>query len=320
MRIAIAGMGVAGSTLARSLDNSVNEIECFDPKRMDFYPPCGWAVNEHEFNSLLSRIGIDGSVYLLSRASKIIFRNSKRSISFPSTGLCTIDKKRFLEDMAEGIAISRRRLVPEDYDLVFDCTGISRAYIGPAKNDFTMKAVEAVSNKNNGTNFEFTYYAGGRGYGWIFPLGKNSHIGSGSDEDDLNSYILSEPDRIRITGRNIRLRPLFDQSVLDNIVAVGESAGTVSPITGEGIVPSMKNAFLISQMLENTGLREFLDIYPSRLTDEFGDYVKLFELLEGARKGSMLRVSNIPKIRTVLRNFRSFGVGMSLWNMLRSIL
>ena len=320
MKIAVAGMGVAGSALSSLLRDSGHDLSLFDPRSTGFYPPCGWAVNEHEFCQLSEKIGLKGEDYVMSRAESIILSNSSRSIRLQSSGLCTIDKMRFLGDLAHGMKISKGRLSPGDYDIVFDCTGISRAYIGQPKDDFRMSAVEALVAGSPKKEFVFNYYPGGHGYSWIFPLGTNTHIGSGSDSTRLNSFVLSLPGRIRLTGRDIRIRPLFDESVSGNVVAVGESAGTVSPITGEGILPSMKNAFLAVEKLDRHGKEDFLKLYPGFLKESFGQYIDLFGLVKDARMGRMIRPANLMKAGIAIRDLRSFGINAGIWKILKGLI
>ena len=320
MKIAVAGMGVAGSTISSLLHDSGHDLSLFDPKSPGFYPPCGWAVNEREFCHLSQKIGLNGEDYVLSRADSIILSNSSRSIRLQSGGLCTIDKMRFLVDLADGMAISRGRLSPREYDIVFDCTGISRAYIGQPREDFRMRAVEALVAGSQKKEFVFNYYPGGHGYSWSFPLGSNTHIGSGSDRTELNSFVLSLPNKIRLTGRDIRIRPLFDEAVSGNVVAVGESAGTVSPITGEGILPSMRNAFLAAEKLERHGKEDFLKLYSGFLRESFAQYIDLFGLVKDARMGRLIRPANLMKVGTAIRDLKSFGINAGVWKILKGVI
>ncbi|MCL5730980.1 MAG: hypothetical protein M1605_02525 [Candidatus Thermoplasmatota archaeon] len=315
LKIAIAGLGVSGSVLS-SIIGDYHDVDLYEVRGDDFYPACGWAVNENEFIRLGNDLGIDPEKYVLSRSRMVTFINSRRKVKFSSSGLCTIDKKHFLIDLSTGRRKKSGQIDSSEYDLVFDCTGISRYYVGSVKDDFVMPALEIVSN-DKCEDFTFRYFRHGSGYEWFFPLKDGSHHGVGSDSREEISKLLENRGSMRLVGRSIRLKPLFDYSVKDNIIAVGESAGTVSPLTGEGIVPSMKCAILARSILSDGA--HFNGKYPDLLKRYFSRYERLFSLLMMARNDSLLKIRNIRYLKDVIDDFRNFGIDMSLPGVIRAI-
>jgi len=94
------------------------------------------------------------------------------------------------------------------------------------------------------------------GYAWIFPKNKKANVGVGvfpkvNAIDALNFYITQYGQVNDLLGKNysvIEKRggciPMsgprdIDEAVSDGVILVGDAAGMVEPITGEGIGPSM---------------------------------------------------------------------------------
>ena len=103
-------------------------------------------------------------------------------------------------------------------------------------------------------------------------------------------------------------------------VGVGESIGTVSPITGEGILPSIECAEILYQTLcHETELQEIKIKYGNAVRRKFGHYEKLFSLLMDARNGKMTKPANIAAIPAVKRDFRNFGIDLGIVRVLREL-
>jgi len=109
------------------------------------------------------------------------------------------------------------------------------------------------------------------GYGWVFPTGKKTaNIGVGVDpkcntEKALRYYINEYPFVKDLIGgkysiKNIRgggipmIGPLPDDEIVaDGILLVGDAAGIVDPITGEGITPSMLSGIAAGETIVEAG-------------------------------------------------------------------
>ena len=321
MKIGIAGLGSSGSFLINLLTKEGFDVTGFDPKMDGYYIPCGYATNLSRMKELIAMCGLNFTDYILSKAEKVTFRNSKgKSFTFRSNGLCTFDKNRLERDLISQTNWERRKL-SGNFDLVVDATGISRSYL-PTTEDFTMKTIEYVSNTEESHDFEFNYFDHGTGYFWIFPIKGKYHVGAGSDSHERIRRALSGYSRERIVSRNIRLKPLFDHSSYLNVIGIGESIGTVSPITGEGIVPSMKSALLLLKALKATdNLEEIRRLYHESLIKEFGYYNRLYDLLMKFRGGEVRISSNmIRDAITARKDIRGFGIDFRLTKILRDLL
>ncbi|HDM23106.1 MAG TPA: NAD(P)/FAD-dependent oxidoreductase [Methanomicrobia archaeon] len=93
------------------------------------------------------------------------------------------------------------------------------------------------------------------GYGWIFPKRCKVNIGVGvspkSNVKKALQYFLKHPITKQLVGDNVVINEIRggkiptcgpkskDEVVGDGIIIVGDAAGMVEPVTGEGIAPSM---------------------------------------------------------------------------------
>lgn len=320
--ILIAGAGVAGSYLTARLNQSGFEVSTYDPKRPDFRIPCGYATNLNLLRTYCSRIGIEAEKYVERMAEDIIMAgNGISELHFRSAGLCTIDKMALERDMiGNSQVVMERAPQPGENDILIDATGISRLYLGRSPADFTMHAIEYLTESAEHNDFYFRYFSRGHGYYWEFPLKNGYHIGAGSDHISLIKSELSRSRPRLVMARDIRIRPLFDQISRERTIGVGEAIGTVSPITGEGIVPSLKSAEILYNCLKGqSDIQEIAIRYMDDLKREFSPYMKLYSLLEDARQGKMARPRNIWAASAVKSDLRGFGIDVRIGEIITEI-
>lgn len=308
-RIAIGGLGISGSYLLRRLEDSGFEVHGFDPKVADYYIPCGYATNLDRLKKYMKNIGIDAGQYVQSTASSITFSGFNfKPVQFGSRGLCTIDKNRIERDIIEDMKTKRER-ISGNHDLIVDATGVSRYYLGKSSSDMVMPAREYLTKTADHTDFFFNFFQGGKGYYWEFPLGDHFHVGAGAIDYEVLEENLKEIPHEKITGRKIRLKPLFDQISSGNVVGVGEAIGTVSPITGEGIIPSLKSAEILFQCLKrNDDLTELKESYSKEINRKFMEYKNLYALLMKVQSGENFHLSDLKNGLLARKDLRNFGI------------
>ena len=319
--IHISGLGVAGSYLFRRLNDDGFDVSAYDPKREGYYLPCGYATNEFLLDTYLNNIGMGIGEYVLSRAQNVIFSGHNfDEISFNARGMCTIEKKRLEEDMVRGLHRGASAKM-ENADVMVDATGISRALLGPHPEDYRMYAREYLSPGSAHDDFYFYFFEGGHGYFWEFPLGGKYHVGAGSDSLEIINEKLSGYAREVVTGRMIRLAPLFDNVSRGNIIGVGEAVGTVSPIRGEGIVPSIKSAeFLFQALKKHSEPERIAEDYKAKLFREFGYYEKLRALVYKIQSGTKLGLSDLSSARLAKKDLEMFGIDFKMSKVSRHFL
>ncbi len=278
MNVAIAGAGIAGGYLA-----SLLELRGISPDVYDGWEhatsckcrSCGWGV-PMDIRTYLTDVGLDLNDYLIEPMSLMDFDGLRAE-----TPLCTIHKPRLLQDLSKAARLKRQNLGPEkaeEYDIVVDATGIMRALLPPCRSDLTLPTLQhRVTVEPNGSERLGVGVYGNRipglGYLWIFPLGSDQyHIGIGGigrirhntllerfyrDSSEKFSFTMqcSCHGSIRVASPYYSTPFYFRKTRNDGtpqlVIGVGESIGTVSPFTGEGIVYSLECARMLADTWPN---------------------------------------------------------------------
>ncbi len=319
MKIGIAGLGAAGSFLLRLLTDNGFDAVGFDPRRPDYYIPCGYATNSNKLKALLSPTGLDFDDYILSTSKEVEFTGpSGKPLLFRTTGFCTYDKNRLELDLISNCRTFKAKFTGE-FDLIIDATGVSRSLL-PQVEDYRMHTKEYLTELEEKSGFKFRYFSRGSGYFWIFPLGDKYHVGAGSYDLDRISSSLSEYGHQRIMSRDIRLKPLFSSMHTGNVIGVGESIGTVSPITGEGIYPSMLSAQILFQTLrEKEDIEQVKTSYTAGIKKEFRRFEILYRLMREAQAGNIAKRHAYSYIRNAGRDLKNFGIEINVFSAIRQM-
>ena len=117
---------------------------------------------------------------------------------------------------------------------------------------------------------------------------------------------------VRRIGRPVRvtppkyMEPFFDGKV----VGVGESIGTVYPMLGEGIIPSMQ---CVNLFVDHLGDREG---YRKAVLDHYEVYAKVYRFIKAKVEGKFSLVAMLPTLLSIywyLRvNVRRYGLETEL--------
>ncbi len=307
--IRIMGLGISGIYLFYRLKNAGFNVSGYDIKRSDYYIPCAYATNINSIKGYMSEIGIEFEQYMLSKADDVTFAgNNFLPVNLHGNGLCTFDKNRLENDALKNIKLDGTK--PGTNDIIVDATGISRAYLGRTKNDKQYFTLEYLADRSDYNSFYFYFLPNARGYFWSFPLGNKYHTGIGSiSREDL--IIMRKYSKNRVISRNIRMKLTPDSIFTGNTVGIGESVGTVSPITGEGIVPSLKSAELLFQMINRYG-NDFAENYKKNFLNKFGYYIKLNRLVNNLQEGKIKKMENITAIKDVKKSVNEFGIKFNI--------
>jgi len=278
MNVAIAGAGIAGGYLAGLLEQRGISPDVYDGRDHATSckcRSCGWGV-PMGIQSYLADVGLDLNDYLIEPMSPMHFDGLAAE-----TPLCTIHKPRLLRDFTKATGLKRQNLGPEkaeDYDIVVDATGITRALLPPCSSELTLPtlqhrvAVESNGNERLGAGV-YGNRIPGLGYLWIFPVGNSHyHIGIGGighirHDSLLERFYQDSSDTFSFTGQcschgSIRVasphystpfhvRRTQNDGTSQLVIGVGESIGTVSPFTGEGIVHSLECARILADTWPN---------------------------------------------------------------------
>jgi flavin-dependent dehydrogenase len=286
LRIAILGMGIAGSYLYRLLSLKGIQADCYDIRRKEvcLCSSCAWGVEEKSFRRLISYAELDPDRYIYQSFKEIYTPEPCRA------SLCTINKPKLLKDLQDltfinltGFDISDIH----DYDVVIDSTGVDRAILIEPKYGDRIIHTHQYRVKDNDDRFIIEPIS--LGYWWHFPLGNGqSHVGCGSLVENPQDVICNNFSfkNCRIicscSGRERLLSPLRSKPIVHkNIYGVGESIGCVMSGCGAGIIPSLECAKIFVECL----IKNRLDLYEKKVLRHFRylerDAIFLDKLING---------------------------------------
>jgi flavin-dependent dehydrogenase len=280
MKVAIAGAGIAGGYLARLLAarGIVPDLyDGWDHGTRCGYRSCGWGAPVG-IGDYLNHVDLKLQNYLIEPMFTMNFDGL-----VAKTPLCTINKPLLLRDLTSGFRLQKKRLDPDaslNYDILVDATGIKRDLLPPCRSDLTLPTLQhrvSVILKA-GERLEAGVYGNqipGLGYLWVFPLAQNQyHIGIGGiglvrHEGIMEQYYRDVSDRFTFTpicscAGTVRVASPFystpfsvslirKDGMVQRVVGVGESIGTVSPFTGEGIIYSLECARILADSWPDFG-------------------------------------------------------------------
>ena len=330
MKIAIVGAGVAGSYLLNRLDG--HEVECFEMRPQDkWYTVCAWGTSEPYITEMVKKAGFNFQDYVLHKGSKMTVETGHGTFDIKLSGLVSYDKHRLCEDMLKGKKVHWGSQVKQldarfaDFDLVVDATGMQRALLPKIKDDIIVPCVEyqVKSDKFPWDDFYIKPYHGLTGYLWYFPLGPGmAHIGAGElhggYKGELEAMLKKyDCEVIRKIGRPVRIvPPAYCQPFSEGkVVGVGESIGTVFPMLGEGIIPSMQCADLFIEHIDD------LEAYAEEVLKRTDIYAKVFRFVKSKMDGDFSIMRNFPDLLSVYmymhKNERRFGLQTRLSDLMK---
>lgn len=259
------GLGVAGSYLLRKLGQE-HEVVGFERQPLEqFKAICAWGTSKHEMRRILGRVEISFDEYILHEGRYMTVDLGEETLSIPLKGLCTYDKHRLELDLASGCRTHfgvkpTLQALERDFDLIIDATGVSRAYLPKLEDDEVIPCVEYKVRYNGCPPWDDFYikpFPNDTGYLWYFPLRHGEgHVGAGDVRlrhvESLEAFNRKYPGlHLTKMGRAIRFTPPEKCRPFSSgkVVGVGESIGTVFPLLGEGIIPSLHSADILYESL-----------------------------------------------------------------------
>jgi len=295
LKIAIIGMGIAGRYLAARIADR-HEVVGFEAQQSDdFYPICAWGTSINEMRGLSKRVGLNFDDYVFHVGREILVDLDREILSIKAKGLCTFDKLRFEKDLSKNTEIkfgSKILSPPNGYDIIVDATGVARSLLPkPMRQYFIPTMQYRVKCKDPPfDDFYIKPFDGLSGYLWYFPLGEHEfHIGAGDYHgrhvNFLNSFIRKcRGEILRMDAKPVRIAPPhFCRPIRQGkIVGIGEAIGTVYPMLGEGIIPSIWSAEILANKLED------LNEYERSILKMFKPFMMIFAFIEKLLKGSFL--------------------------------
>ena len=332
MKIAVAGIGVAGSYLLARLkkDHEVVGYEKMTEEKHDSI--CAWGTIKNKMNELCSKADIDFEKYVIHDGKNLYIEMSDHQrFDIKLKGLCTYDKIGLIHDMVDGCEVHygvapKLEDLEKEFDLIIDATGFYRPYLPKIKKDFFLPTYQYKVKYEDEVPIDDFYvrpFPGMTGYFWYFPLGKKiAHIGAG----DYKKQHVEETDKFfkkyggqvtKTVGRPIRLATpdLCEPFYHGKVVGVGESIGTVYPLLGEGIIPSMICADLFVKNLGNN------EQYRKDVLDYFAIYSKVLNFIKSKMKGEFSLAKQFRELfkiyRYMKKNEDRFGMEIHMKDLMK---
>lgn len=314
MRIAIAGAGISGSYLAFSLSRD-HEVEVYERRRApeDLGRDCAWGTSLRGLRKYSSVLDRDPSDYLRHVGEESL------SDFYVNRDMVTFDKNGFIRDLLDdseaevryGVDVRKSDL--GGFDLAIDATGTSRSLLLPSEGDLGENWIcpcFQAEVRSRELPADFYIELKGAGYLWVFPQGEEmAKVGCGSFDLDPRREVknfLSGRDHELLdeVGARVRLippsrsRPFYvdgDPPVL----GVGEAIGAVSPVSGEGILPSLICSDLLLEGLRKRGsVEDTAEIYESMVIEEFSWADGHFNFYKSVRFGNRMgQLWNLLRLR-----------------------
>jgi flavin-dependent dehydrogenase len=205
----------------------------------------------------LDKVGLDVDDYVLCQIKQYYINGVK--IERKNTVI--IDKPIFLKDLSRGIKITYRNIVllKSRKKMVVNAT---EKPLGKHYKLSTIQQKIKTSKLEEKTayihiNFRKT------GYAWAFPLndeGKLFHLGAACYRNSPTPLVDELCDRYNLETKEadctcrkeISIFKSILPIVVENVVSIGEAAGCVYPLNGEGILPAMETAEWLAHSLEHS--------------------------------------------------------------------
>jgi len=191
-----------------------------------------------------------------------------------------------------------------------------------------------VENIKDINEFYVIGYKGARGYFWYFPI--NNGMGFvGAGDIDKNYFGIKEffnkyPQAkiVKKIGRPIRLSPpyLMEPFYDNNTIGVGESIGTVFPMLGEGIIPSLICCEIFLSVLEegkSNNDKFNKEEYRKRVLKRFQYYYDVYKIIRLKMDGKLSTVKHFNLLFSMYKNMKKeekrFGFEINFEKMRRLV-
>ncbi|MCH5167645.1 MAG: NAD(P)/FAD-dependent oxidoreductase [Erysipelotrichales bacterium] len=277
--VIIIGAGIAGVTFGYLMRNKNKKVLIVEKTKISSKDKlCGGLLSDKSYYLLKDIFNIDNDDITIKNNKKSLMHNNETlldldvdTFSIYRKDLDSYILKKYLnqggelieESQYENLDLDNNTLEIDNIKYEFDYLIGADGVFSSLRKEITGKvqrrnfALELLYEKQD-LNLEIFFFNNFKGYGWIIPNNKNAMIGVGevsgktNIEDTLN--LLFKKFGVFST-KNIRgaFLPTGDDIYLNykNVFFIGDSAGLISPITGEGIYYALASAKILSENLNN---------------------------------------------------------------------
>ena len=331
MKIAIVGIGVAGAYLLARLKNQ-HEVVGFERSTQENHDSiCAWGTSEAPMQEFSQKVGLDFDDYIIHDGKQMYVDMGLERFQIKLKGLCTYNKIGLIKDMAKGCKIHygtvpKLQDLESEFDMIVDSTGFHRSYLPRLEKDFHLPTFQYKVEYEDKVPFDDFYlkpFSSISGYFWYFPLGdKLAHIGAGDKNRnhivETNAFLKKYGGKIlKTVGRPIRLATpnLCEPFYHGKVVGVGESIGTVYPLLGEGIIPSMTCGDIFVETLGDN------ERYRQMVLEKFAIYSKVLDFVKNKMESKFGIIKNFVDMLSIYRYMKKnedrFGMEIKMTDMMK---
>lgn len=335
--VIIIGAGPAGIAAAKTFDKSGISFCIIDKNKFPRQKLCGGGLTNKSIN-MLKKLNLDINPIQNKPCKNVIIENKSTKkeleldnsivmidrIDFDNAILKQITGDIFLEENIIDINDNTLSTNKDTYEFKYiifadGVNGYSRKFIQNRRFGF---CVEYESDKLT-DKVILNFNAINGGYGWIFPKESHTTIGLGNFDTNKCDYINLicefakkhnfEIDKTKIKGYHIPLysRDIYEKSVINNKLLVGDAASLVDPISGEGIYYAMASGMYAAQSIiqvlkDNSSLKNVYFEKTQGLSNSLDKRLKASKLLYSKMGNALIKIGlNDNKILNQLK--RVFG-------------
>ena len=149
MKIAVMGMGVAGSYLMARLKNSEHEVVGYERMPTERHDSiCAWGTIKEELTNFCKKTGRNFDDFLIHDGKEMhVKMNDNVKFDIGLKGLCTYNKLGLIKDFIKDCNViygkaPRLEELEKEYDMIVDCTGFNRRYLPKMEQDFNLPTYE----------------------------------------------------------------------------------------------------------------------------------------------------------------------------------
>jgi len=307
--IVVIGAGLAGLTYAFKAVKGGEKVEVWEKSQVLGSKPCGEAILYNALDYLpLSEREKSGVTLNSIKRVRLKFPDGLPERVINISGVI-VDKSRLLETLAEvveseGVKVLRGKPFTRDAKPeanIVDASGFVRVtHVGEGTVAPVLRGYHRSTGVICDDELLVEFDSDGMGYFWIFPYGDNYNVGFGGLYPSLKAklgqyltkYGLNNPYDVRGAGIVVSGPIKQRRDYVGNIpvIRIGESAGMVNPLLGEGnreaildalgdtdIRRRVKNASTVFKIIARVGIRQAFWL-ASKLSDK-----ELEDVLEGRR-------------------------------------
>ena len=251
----IAGAGVSGTYFARLMKHEGVKFTLYDVTGKRGHQ-CAWGSNYSLMKKKLDKVCLNIDDYVLCRIKQYYINGVKVELK----NFIVIDKPKLIEDLSRGIEITYRNidLLKTRKKMVVNATGkpLGKHY----KIATTQRKIKTAKLEEQTVYIHLNFRK--TGCAWAFPLndeGNLFHLGAGGYEcsptllenELCNRYNIETTNADCTCRKEISIFKSILPIVVENVVSIGEAAGCVYPISGEGILPAIETAEWLAHSLEH---------------------------------------------------------------------